>query len=152
MGNNNNNNNNNNNDTSLNLNESTIITETIDTLPIQQKQSSTSLLSRANSAKPNIRNPNNLLSSIATSSSSSVNNNKRTTTFNNGSNVHEDSTMFFYGSKSMDILDNKIDQSIVSQISIISFNYIDFDDNLSKSFNRIKNKFPNTMVHFIIKI
>lgn len=46
----------------------------------------------------------------------------------------------------MDILDNKIDQNIVSQISIISFNYIDFDDNLSKSFNRIKNKFPNTMV------
>jgi hypothetical protein len=106
------------------------------------------LINRSASAKPLglLRNPNNLLSSIATSSSSSVNNvnNKRSTTFNNGSNVYEETTMYFYGSKSMDILETKIDPNIISQVSIISFNYIDYDDNLSKNFSRIKNKFPNT--------
>lgn len=114
------------------------------------KQAS-NILSRNNSAKvsalgTNLRNPNNLLSSIATTSSSSVSGNKRSTAFNNGSNVHEDTTMYFYGSKSMEILDIKLDPNVIQQISIISFNYIDYDDNLSKNFNRIKNKFPNTMV------
>ena len=145
-----------NNETSLNLNESTVVDNpevNQHNDPLLQHKQPSNLLSRSNSAKnglgTNIRNPNNLLSSIATTSSSSVTNNKRSTTFNNGSNVHEDSTMYFYGSKSMDILDNKLDQSITSQISILSFNYIDFDDNLCKNFSRIKNKFPNTMVSFM---
>ncbi len=142
-----------NNDASLNLNDS-VVTD-LDPRPIdtfaQIHKQATTLLSRNSSAKVGalgtiLRNPNNLLSSIATTSSSSVSGNKRSTAFNNGSNVHEDNTMFFYGSKSMEILDSKLDPNVVQQITVISFNYIDYDDNLSKNFNRIKNKFPNTMV------
>ena len=88
---------------------------------------------------------NQVLSNSSTSSVANANP-KRSTAYNNGSNVHEDNVMYFYGSKSLDILENKLDPNVISQINMISFNYIDFDDSLSKNLFRIKNKFPNAMV------
>ena len=87
-----------------------------------------------------------VLSNSSTSSVANANP-KRSTAYNNGSNVHEDNVMYFYGSKSLDILENKLDPNVISQINMISFNYIDFDDSLIKNFFRIKNKFPNAMVN-----
>ncbi|RNA17111.1 Leucine-rich repeat-containing, partial [Brachionus plicatilis] len=63
----------------------------------------------------------------------------------NCSTVQQDSTMMFYGSKSLEILDIKLDQLIQNQITTLSFHYMDFDELLSKNFFRLKNKFPNTV-------
>ena len=66
--------------------------------------------------------------------------------FNGGANIQEDNCMYFYGSKSIEILDLKIDINVLNHITTISFHYIDYDDYLSKNFSRIKHKFPNVVV------
>ena len=70
---------------------------------------------------------------------------KRSVALNGGSNVHEENVMFFYGIKSLDILDIKLDASIISQVFTISFHFIDYDEYLSKSFAKIRNKFTNVI-------
>ena len=66
--------------------------------------------------------------------------------FNNGANIQEDNCMFFYGSRSIEILDIKLELNIINLVTAISFHYIDYDDYLSKNFSRIKHKFPNVNV------
>lgn len=63
----------------------------------------------------------------------------------NCSTVQQDSTMMFYGSKSLEILEIKLDQLIQNQITTLSFHYMDYDELLSKNFLKLKNKFPNTV-------
>lgn len=63
----------------------------------------------------------------------------------NCSTVQQDNTMMFYGSKSLEILEIKLDQLIQNQINTLSFHYMDYDELLSKNFFKLKNKFPNTL-------
>jgi hypothetical protein len=88
----------------INNNEYTIENEKEIEHYLRMQQQNSTALSRSNSARvvsvTGGTAARNQLSNITTSSSSSVTNLKRSTTYNNGSNVHEDSTMYFYGSKS----------------------------------------------------
>ena len=100
-------------------------------------------------------NPNNINTAAAmpTTSNSSVQqadlaNIKRSIALNGGSNVHEENIMFFYGIKSLEILDLKIDPAIISQVFTISFHYIDYDEHLSRNFAKIRTKFTNVTVRF----
>jgi hypothetical protein len=58
----------------------------------------------------------------------------------------EENVMSFIGSKSLEILDSKLDAFIVNQVQVISFSYIEYDEFLAKSFPKIRTKFPNTIV------
>jgi hypothetical protein len=104
--------------------------------------------SNANSNNSNINNNN--ISTININNPQSSNNmnnsNKKSMAFNNGANIQEDNCMFFYGSRSIEILDIKLELNIINQVTAISFHYIDYDDYLSKNFSRIKHKFPNVNV------
>lgn len=71
---------------------------------------------------------------------------KKSTSLNGGTNILEENVMSFFGSKSLDILESKLDVSIINQVQIISFNYIEYDDFLVKFFAKIKTKFPNVNV------
>lgn len=121
------------------------------------------LLSRSNSASSQISktaasntptnntntNNTNNPTNQTNSASLSVSNIRRSITYNSGSNIHEDSIMYFYGVKSLELLDNKLENSLTAQITTISFHYIDYDENLCKNFTRIKFKFPSVFVsHF----
>ncbi|CAF0762820.1 unnamed protein product [Brachionus calyciflorus] len=66
-------------------------------------------------------------------------------TQNNCSTVQQDSTMLFYGTKSLEILDVKLDQNVQNQITTLSFHFIDYDECLARNFLKLKNKFPNTL-------
>jgi leucine-rich repeat-containing protein 49 len=68
---------------------------------------------------------------------------KKSVTLNGGSNVHEENVMFFYGVKSLEILDIKLDPATVSQVFTVSFHYVDFDEHLCRNFAKIRNKFAN---------
>jgi hypothetical protein len=107
-------------------------------------------LSNGTSAMPSI-NPNH--GSVHTSSvnnSNNNNNNKKSIALNNGSNVlEENNTLFFYGIRSLEIVDLKLDANLISQITTLSFHFIDYDDFLSKSFYRIRNKFTNATVSLL---
>lgn len=102
--------------------------------------------SRANSATGFVRaglpaKPNNI-TQITNQQVSNSNSLKRSVPLNNGSNIHEENTMFFYGNKSLDIIDIKLEQSVINQVLTISFHFIDYDECLSKFFWRLRNKFP----------
>lgn len=71
---------------------------------------------------------------------------KKSISLNGGANILEDNIMSFFGSKSLDILETKIDPLIANQVQIVSFNYIDYGDILSKFFQKIKMKFQNITV------
>jgi hypothetical protein len=90
-----------------------------------------------------INNPN---TNIGHQTDANQTNIKRSVALNGGSNVHEENIMFFYGIKSLDILDIKLDASIISQVFTISFHFIDYDEHLSKNFAKIRNKFTNVNV------
>ena len=98
------------------------------------------------------QNTASTLPSISNPSTSSVQqvevapNIKKSVSLNGGSNVHEENIMFFYGIKSLDILDMKLDPAIINQVLTISFHYIDYDEHLSKNFAKIRNKFTNVNV------
>lgn len=70
---------------------------------------------------------------------------KKSTSLNGGANILEENVMSFFGYKSIDILDIKLEPFIVNQVQVISFNYIEFDE-LSRYFAKIKLKFPYTTV------
>jgi hypothetical protein len=73
--------------------------------------------------------------------------NKKSLALNNGSNIIEDGcTMFFYGNKSLDVLEIKIDQNLLNQIINLSFHFIDYGDFLSRYFTKLRNKFCNVTV------
>jgi len=106
-----------------------------------------------NSSTQNINNPS--MSSVqqqVDAAGTAAANVKRSVALNGGSNVHEENIMFFYGIKSLDILDIKLDASIISQVFTISFHFIDFDEHLSKNFAKIRNKFTNVNVSVFIRI
>ena len=71
---------------------------------------------------------------------------KRTIGFNGGTNILEDNIMYFYGNRSLEILDLKLEPQLVAQVTTISFHYIDYDDYLSKCFARLRSKFVNLNV------
>ena len=96
-----------------------------------------------NSSQNLINNPS---TNIGQQTDANQTNMKRSVALNGGSNVHEENVMFFYGIKSLDILDIKLDASIISQVFTISFHFIDYDEHLSKSFAKIRNKFTNVNV------
>lgn len=73
---------------------------------------------------------------------------KKSISLNGGANILEDGVLSFFGSKSLEILDAKLDAFIVNQVSVISFNYIEFDEIVAKGFAKIKTKFPNTNVKY----
>jgi hypothetical protein len=98
----------------------------------------------------NINNPS--MSSVQQQVDASGVATKRSVALNGGSNVHEENIMFFYGIKSLDILDIKLDASIISQVFTISFHFIDFDEHLSKNFAKIRNKFTNVNVSVFIRM
>lgn len=109
------------------------------------------LISRSNSASSQLSKlaSNTTLTTTnqnANSGSVSMSNIRRSITYNSGSNIHEDSIMYFYGVKSLEILDNKLENFLTAQIMTISFHYIDYDDSLCKFFTRIKFKFPSVVV------
>ena len=108
------------------------------------------LLSRSSSASSQVSklatNTTNPTPNANSSATISVSNIRRSITYNSGSNIHEDSIMYFYGVKSLEILDNKLETILTAQIMTISFHYIDFDENLSKHLARIKFKFPSVVV------
>lgn len=92
----------------------------------------------------NNKNPSNSTNNLNNTSKKSV-------ALNNGANIIEDSTvMLFYGVKSLEIVDTKIEATVLNQINTISFHFIDYDEFLAKSFQRIRNKFPNIMVYYLI--
>lgn len=67
---------------------------------------------------------------------------------NDGTHLVEleaETTLHFYGSKSLDEIDNLANTNFTNSITIISFNYIDFN-HISKCFVKIRNKFPNLSV------
>lgn len=74
---------------------------------------------------------------------------KKSTSLNGGANILEDNVMSFFGNKSLDLLDSKLDAFVVNQVQTISFNYIEYDELLAKSFAKIKAKFPYTTVNII---
>jgi hypothetical protein len=108
------------------------------------------LMSRSSSASSHVSklvsNTTNPTSNANNSATISVSNIRRSITYNSGSNIHEDSIMYFYGVKSLEILDNKLESNLTAQIMTISFHYIDFDENLGKNLARIKFKFPSVIV------
>lgn len=106
------------------------------------------LLSRSNSASSQISKIASNATNQNNSATISVSNIRRSITYNSGSNIHEDSIMYFYGIKSLEILDNKLESILTAQIMTISFHYIDYDDNLCKYLGRIKFKFPSVVVSF----
>lgn len=109
------------------------------------KQNSSNYISSTNNQTSNYNlNSNN--NNTNNNNNNTNNNVKRSISLNGGSNIHEENTMFFYGNKSLDITDIKLDTSIINQVLTISFHYIDYDDFLSKCFTRIRNKFPNVNV------
>ena len=110
------------------------------------KQTS-SMTSTGATGKTNTTTGNNSTSLVQVADISNL---KRSTALNGGSNVHEENIMFFYGIKSLEILDIKIDPAIISQVFTISFHYIDYDENLSKNFTKIRNKFTNVNVGLAI--
>jgi hypothetical protein len=99
-------------------------------------------------------NPNQTSTQTSNTNNSNNNNNNNNSTsnkksipLNNGSNVFEDNNaLYFYGTKSLDIVDMKLDSTVINQITTLSFHYIDYDDYLSKCFYRIRNKFINATV------
>ena len=110
--------------------------------------------SRANSATSNVRNKENLVPTTKTAAASNQTNTnlaaaKKSVTFNNGSNVLEENTMFYYGNKSLDILDVKLDIAVISQVATISFHYIDYDEFLAKCFSKIRAKFTSAIVSLL---
>ena len=108
------------------------------------------LISRSNSASSQLSKlaSNTTLTTTNQNNSSNINvsNIRRSITYNSGSNIHEDSIMYFYGVKSLEILDNKLESFLTAQIMTISFHYIDYDESLCKHFSRIKYKFPSVVV------
>ena len=110
--------------------------------------------SRANSATSNVRNKENLVPTAKTAANVIQTNTnvaaaKKSVTFNNGSNVLEENTMFYYGNKSLDILDVKLEIAVISQVSTISFHYIDYDEFLAKYFSKIRTKFTSAIVSLL---
>lgn len=85
---------------------------------------------------------------IASTTTTTTTPSKRTITLNGGTNILEENLMYFYGNKSLDIIDVKLESTIVNQVQLISFNYIEYDEYLCKCFSKIKLKFPNVNVSF----
>ena len=103
--------------------------------------------SRANSATSNARNKENLAPAAKTAApAASSQQARKSVTFNNGSNVLEENTMFFYGNRSLDILDVKLEMAVMSQVATISFHFIDYDEFLAKCFAKIRAKFTSAIV------
>ena len=71
---------------------------------------------------------------------------KRTIGLNGGSNILEDNCMFFYGNKSLELIDLKLDQSLLAQVNTLSFHFIDYSEFLVKNFIKLRNKFINLNV------
>ncbi len=59
--------------------------------------------------------------------------------------IEAEATLYFYGQKSLDELDNQLGNNVTSSVTTISFQYIDFDY-ISKYFIKIRNKFSNLSV------
>ena len=80
---------------------------------------------------------------VATVTATATTTIKRSVALNDGSNILEENEMLFYGLKSLDIVDTKLDSSLSTQVLAISFNYIDYDDHLCRAFARLRAKFAN---------
>lgn len=131
---------------------------------IQQQQQQQAALSRSNSAAASLYGRTGLqqltplktvssnasnaaaTNSTTTTTSSQVVQPKRTIGLNGGSNILEDSCMFFYGNRSLELIDLKLDQSLLAQVTTLSFHFIDYSEFLVKNFIKLRNKFINLNV------
>jgi len=110
--------------------------------PLINIKSNTSLLAATNTQTN--ANLNSLIANtISPSNQAAI---KRSMAYNNGANIHEETSMFFYGNRSLDIIDMRLDSSVLNQVYTLSFHYIDYDLFLSRNFARIRNKFFNANV------
>jgi hypothetical protein len=75
---------------------------------------------------------------------------KRSVSFNDGANILDGSVMHFYGNRSLDILDIKMDVATCSAVSSISFSFIDYEDYLCKCFSRLRQRFQNANVSLLL--
>ena len=95
-------------------------------------------------------NNNNNQQNVNNGTSNAIYNNinsKKSIALNNGSNIIEDNcVLFFYGIRALEIVDLRLDSSIINQITTLSFHFIDYDDYLAKNIFKIRNKFTNVTV------
>ena len=115
----------------------------------ESAQSSQTLLNEDYNGNTNTKNASTTNSNnIAQKSMISGMNRRIISSANDDSHLVEieaEAALYFYGPKSLEEIDNQLNNNTTPSVITISFNYIEFN-HIAKYFIKLRNKFPNLNV------